>query len=283
MRKIVIYSVSLGLIAALLSALTAIGNVGSSSPPPPQTLPPSLDRLYPPAAEAPVYLLAMIELGAPFSAIVVDVLGEDWTNAEADFNAFKGSYVKTAAMVPEWNDLMPLAPLDTLGAAISAHDRGQTMAAYEKVGAACHACHAVGMVPVQQRYHWGDFETIVVGDSLTKGDLPFARLMRMMETSLTGSVVDVQQGQIENARRHFEHFNVRFQSMTETCVACHESERRYFVDDQVQQMIAGWREQLYAPTPDAAAIGRLTEGIGMESCHKCHLVHLPAAYSPYRK
>jgi hypothetical protein len=39
---------------------------------------------------------------------------------------------------------------------------------------------------------------------------------------------------------------------------------------------------LRGASPEPEAVAELGLGIGTESCHKCHLVHVPAAYAKAR-
>jgi hypothetical protein len=93
----------------------------------------------------------------------------------------------------------------------------------------------------------------------------------------SGAQIDIEQGQTENGKKQLQGFRSRFQAVSETCMNCHDTERHYFVDNSIIERIDKL-DQAYQATPvDAALIGRLTQGIGMESCFKCHLVHVPAA------
>ena len=76
-------------------------------------------------------------------------------------------------------------------------------------------------------------------------------------------------------------FNTWFQITKETCIVCHPSERKYFVYDDVQSMIDKLVEFISEPSPDMGKFAELFMGIGMESCFKCHLVHLPAALTKF--
>jgi len=49
----------------------------------------------------------------------------------------------------------------------------------------------------------------------------------MMETNMTGIGVNLQEGQPDNARLQLNGFQSRFQTVKESCAACHEQERRY--------------------------------------------------------
>jgi hypothetical protein len=222
-----------------------------------QELPESLDSLYPPNTPRPAYLLAMFDLAKPFSGIVCDLFEEDMENAQANLEHFKQRYVEISKMIPEWQDDYPLAPVEELAGAMQTGD-------------------------LQLKYHWGDYSEISVTDPLSGEDVSFPRLMLMIETNLTGIGVDLEQGQKENALKQLQGFDARFQTLKETCAVCHESDRKYFVDESILGMIDDLKLMLSEPTVDSQAAGTLLQGIGMESCHKCHLVHIPSAYAGHQ-
>jgi hypothetical protein len=244
--------------------------------------PGSLDSLYPPNAEAPIYLFKMFEMSTPLAGIAIDMFEEDLEHARTNFERFKTQYGDISKLVPEWENEYPMEPIDELGESFEAGEQGKVMAAFEKVGKVCHDCHITNMIKVQQKYHWGDFSELIVMDPLTKEDVKFNQFMWNLEMSIVGVSVDIEQGQVENALKHFETFNERFQELRETCYFCHETEREYFVDQKVQILMDKVGMTLKADSPDPKLIGKLLEGIGAESCFKCHLVHLPAAFTKIR-
>jgi len=247
-----------------------------------ETLPASLDALFPPTAQGPVFLFKMHAMAGPFSGIMVDLMEQDLPNARSDFETFKREYVEIRAMVPEWTEHYPLQPVEELGKAMAGGAQPEIMAAFEKVGRVCSNCHASLITPVQQKYHWGNFAMVSVDDPLTHEKVGIAPFMHFMDAGLTGIPLNLSQGQLENARKSFLGFSTRFEALSQSCFNCHETEREYYVDDAVRGMIAKLDETLKAPAPDPEVVGSLVQGIGMESCFKCHLVHIPAATAQMR-
>lgn len=273
--------VTLAAAAVSLSGRTEVPAEASSV----QTMavPVSLESYYPPQAPGPVYLMEMHKLSTPFSGMMSDFFEGDQANALANYEAFRAQYLKIAGMVPEWQQAYPIGPVDELGTAIKAGEQAGVMQAAEAVGKACHNCHVSTMVPVQQRFHWGDFGAIAVTDPIGKHDASFVQLMHLIESDLSGIGNDLQQGQIENAKAHVQGLAQRFGTLQETCAACHDSERAYFVDNRVMQAIADLQPALEANPVQPEIVGRLLQTIGQESCFGCHLVHLPAAYASHRQ
>jgi hypothetical protein len=246
-----------------------------SSPP----LPSSLDDLFPPKAEQPIYLFKMMELGTSFMGIVADLFEEDYQNVKAGFEKFKSQYLESSKLVPEWEKNYPQGPLRELGVALQTGDQGKIMDAYGKMGNVCHECHVETMVKVQQKYHWQDFRSLKVKDPLTDEVVDYQGLMQGLGVNFMGIIVDVQQGQSDYAQKQLQGFKARFQTMADTCEECHGTkERKYYVDISVQGMIDKLGQSLRESSIDPKAVQSLYQAIGMESCFNCHLVHLPAAY-----
>ena len=272
----------------VLLALTAAASLLHGEVPPHSSaaavmdpLPASLDKLFPPQAPAPLFLIAKHEMAQPFSGIMVDLMENDPANAATNFEAFRTKYESVSRLVPEWTGRFPMAPVEELGKALASHDPQQVMGAMQAVGQTCHTCHIQSMARVHAKYHWPDFKSISLTDPLSGQDVSYPQMMQMLEGSLTGVGVDLAQGQIEHAQKNAAGFAARFQLLKESCATCHDSERKYYVDAEVIAMIDELGKAVSTPSVDGKAVGGLMQKIGQESCFKCHLVHIPAAYSKY--
>ena len=243
--------------------------------------PSSLDVFYPPKTEEPVYLFKMFELGTFFSGIVADLFEKDLQNAKGNFERFKTKYVEVSKMVPEWEKEYPMDPLDELKIALESNDAGKVMPAIEKVGHSCHQCHVTSMAKVQQKYHWGNFEEIKIKDPLANEEVNFAQLKQRLNVNFVGIGLDVEQGQKENAKKQLQGFRARFQTLKDTCQSCHkkEEEMKHYVDQGVFSLIEDMELELSRSAHDPKVVASLSQKIGMESCFKCHLVHIPSAFA----
>jgi cytochrome c5 len=246
------------------------------------TLPSSLDKLFPPKVDQPVFQFMMLGMSTSLSGTLVDLFENDVENALGNFEKFKTQYYAIAKMVPEWSDAFPSEPIDGLNDALATGDQQKIMLSFEKVGKVCHDCHMKNMVPVQQKYHWGDFTAISVEDPVQKINMSFSELMQAIELNFVGINIDLEQQQMENAFMHLQGFKARFEVLEETCSACHISDRYYFVDQSVKALIEQLEVSMNKSPIDPNEIMALGQKIGNESCFKCHLVHLPAAYTKFR-
>jgi len=252
----------------------------AARPEAPGDLPASLHAYFPPASPAPLFLLAMHKMNTPLSGLVADLFEHDAAGMQANYLDFKLAYTEAAALVPEWKDQFPQAPVDELGAALPSGDPARVMPAVEKLAGTCHSCHVKNMVPVQQKYSWPSFKGISLHDPITKEDMDFVRLMVFLNTNFSAVETSLKQGQPENARSNWQAFRARFGVLRESCEACHDSPRTYFVDPGMEARLEQMTQALAATTIDQAAVAGLGQSIGQESCRGCHLVHVPAAYSP---
>lgn len=241
--------------------------------------PGSLDKLYPPAADAPIYQIRMFEMEAPFAGVAIETGRGNFGLAKAHFERFRAHYVQVSKIVPEWESAYPLEPLEQLGASLETGERDKIMTAFGNVARVCDDCHTVNMPKVEQKYHWEDSSVIRVSDPVTKENLKYNQLMAYLNLSFVGIGVDLEQGHRDNAREDFEALNARYQTLKETCGTCHETERKYYVDQSVQALIDELGAELRTPSPDMKIVRALSQQIGTESCLKCHMVHIPAAYS----
>jgi hypothetical protein len=221
----------------------------------------------------------MLTLETSFSGIVVDLMEDDLDGARGSFEDFQRQYREVAGMVPEWKEEYPEGKVKELGAALAAGDRRMAMNAFAAVGGICHRCHAVAMVPVQQKYHWGEFGAATVRDPLSGAATGYPQFKQYLAANLAGITVNLKQGQTDNARKQFEGFRARFTALSGSCKGCHENESRYFVDRDMQDTVGELGKAFRNRAVSADSVDALVEKIGRESCSKCHRVHLPAAYA----
>jgi hypothetical protein len=245
-------------------------------------LPKSMDNLFPPKADKPIWLLGMLDQGEFFTSILVDITANDFNNATIDFKKFKAQYENNSKLVPEFRTYFWMYPLYSLEAAINSGDQTRAMTAYANVGQVCENCHLVNMPKVQQKYHWKtligkDFSDIRVGNNVS-----FVQVMQGLEFNSVAIGMNLQKNQIGQAQADFEGYNASFQLLKETCKDCHTTPRMYYVDSSVQGMVDGLGQALIETPINQTKIDALTQGIGMESCFKCHLVHVSGAFAQNR-
>ncbi len=249
-------------------------------------LPKSLDNLFPPKADRPIWLLGMMAQGTFFTSIATDLSENDLENAKEDFKKFKAQYESNSKLVPEWEGYFLMYPLDSLESALKTGDQNKIMAAYGNMGQVCENCHDVNMPKVQMKYHWKTLDGkkfTEIGVPLANENVSFARLMQLIDANFVGIGADLGQNQIENAKLRFKDFNATFQVMKVTCGNCHATKRKYYIDEDVQTKVDDLGQALTESPIDPDKVGMLSQEIGEESCFKCHLVHVPAALAQIRE
>ena len=237
-------------------------------------LPASLDKYFPPQSPKPVYLMEMFGLSNPFEGISLDLQEKDMAGAKANYDAFKAQYQKLSNMVDEWKDKFPMGPVDTLGQALAGGDPSKVGPAMGRVGQVCASCHILNQIKAHQKYHWGNFDEIKINDPLSQKQISWHDYMMQMAGTFSGIGNELQQKQLDNARKNFKAFNAMFEGLTEGCALCHDTPRAYFVDEKVKGMIAEIGKAIDANPPDGNTLQQLLGAVGQESCMKCHLVHM---------
>ncbi|MFU8856980.1 MAG: hypothetical protein ACNA8S_08210 [Deferrisomatales bacterium] len=256
---------------------SALAGQPDGGPPATAALPASLDALYPPRAEGPVYLLGMLTLEEHFSGMFTDLMEGDFEGARGGFADFEAQYQKVRSMVPAWEAYYPLDPVERLEAAFRGREAGPVVSALEEIGGACHRCHVTAMVPVQQRYHWGDFGALRVQDPPTGEPAPYAVLKKRLSVNLAGIRADLKQGQKEQAMGHVRELRARFQELQTSCLACHGGPKDDYVGSATQALLERLTRAVGDPRPASEEVSGLLQSLGQESCAGCHRVHLPAA------
>ena len=237
----------------------------------------SLDRLYPPQSEVPVLNVKMLEMAASLAGVVVNMHEGDFEHAGSRFVEFRDRYVELARLIPEWEPAYAMGPVDELGKAVENRDVDQLHTALGKLDPVCGDCHVAHTAQVQQRYYWKDWAGIAVDDPVTGSEMGFKQFKQQMWASFAGIGIDLEEGQMEHAVENFKAFQARFLAFEATCVVCHDTERRYYLDDELKASVTALGTALATGSPDPAVVGKFSREIGSESCQKCHLVHSPAA------
>lgn len=246
------------------------------------SLPISLDAYFPPKAKEPVYQFRMLGMSFPLAGILVDLSESEHQNALANYEKFKAQYQEVSKLVPEWTKEFPLGPVEDLGQALKKGKQEAVMEAFEQLDNVCLACHLAKMARVQQKYHWGNFYAIKIKDPLTGAEIDWPKLMKFLDSNLSGVAIDLEEGQKENALKQHQGFKLRFQTLKDACQECHGTEeRKYYVDESVQAMISGVEKALSGPSPDPQKANSLLQSIGIENCFKCHRVYIPAAIAQF--
>ena len=242
-------------------------------------LPQSLDQYYqsvPP--QPPEYLLKMYELGGTMVGISVNIQQEDMANATKSYAAFYENYKNSAEMVPEWKDYYDNEAVERMGDALETGDIPGVFQSMGEVGAGCANCHKDNMPAVWNKYIWKDFREVMINTpNPEEPQLPWAAAkMKYLVAGFDGIGINIKQGNQAGAQQSFELFTEMFNNTKQACGACHATERRYYVSDDIMGMIDTLGQEIDAGNLTAAE--SIRQGIGAQSCYACHVLHMPAQF-----
>jgi len=224
--------------------------------------PESLDQYYPPKAQGPQYLFAMFGMEKPITGMMTHIQDGDLAKAREYFKAVKAEYGKLAKMVPEWSrHYWPEKPLEDLSAALEGGDVGKIGPAMAGLMQVCVRCHQETMPAVWARYQ-KDVEEM--GEVM----FPLAGAFGAVNTYLA-------EGEFDKASKAMEGFQKLMDEFAQSCGSCHNTERKYSVSENVQTLMKSVAAGLKKEKPDVERIAGAIQAIEMESCYKCHRVHIP--------
>jgi cytochrome c556 len=240
-------------------------------------LPPSIDQYY--QTKPPVYLISMFELGDAMMGIGVNVQQGDMANAKKSYDDFFKKFKDSSDMVPEWKKFYDQGTVEKIGASL---DSGNVPAVFEnirKVGAACEKCHMEKMPQVWNKYNWNNFSKLTLNTpNPDEPVLPFpVAKIKYLAPGFDGIGVNIKNNNQKGAQQSFVLFKTMFNNLNSTCSSCHVSPRNYYVSADIQAMIDMMGEKINSGNLTEAE--RLRMDIGMESCYRCHVLHMPSQFA----
>ena len=245
-------------------------------------LPPkSLDQYY--QKEPSDFLMAMFGVLGPMGAMETHLKDGNMDKAKEYFVAFKTEYFKLSKMVPEWSKHFPSEPMDNLEKALDSGDPVKIQPAVQGVGKTCAACHQEHLPEVWYKYHWKDFETIKIPDPVSNKLLGFVEYMFGLHHSYSATNTYLSEekagGKFNKTIEALYDLEKRVEALNVGCKECHgkEDKRKYFTSPDIIDLLSTARYELQKTKPNIENVAKSIQGAGMQSCYKCHLVHVPAA------
>jgi hypothetical protein len=245
-------------------------------------LPPkSLDQYY--QKQPSDFLMAMFGVLGPMGAMETHLKDGNMDKAKENFAAFKTEYYKLSKMVPEWEKHFPSEPMDNLEKALDSRDYGKIDPAIQGVGKTCADCHQEHRPEVWYKYQWKDFETIKIPDPVSGKSLGFEEYMFGLHHSFAETSTYLSEekagGKFDRTIAALSNLQKRVEGLNEGCKECHgkEDKRKYFTSSDVIDLLSMAGNELKKTQPNMDKVAKGVQGAGMESCYKCHLVHIPAA------
>lgn len=279
MKKTLAIALIMISLIGISGCITSDKNTGVVNKSEDKGLPQSLDQYYQSAPpQPPEYLLKMFELGETMVGISINIQQNDMVNAKRSYAAFYENYKNSAEMVPEWKCYYNKSAVEKMGVALNTGDIPGVFQSMDDVGAGCSNCHKVNMPDVWNKYNWKDFSKVMINTpNHEETQLPWAAAkMKYLVAGFDGIGVNIKQGDQAGARKSFELFTLMFNNTKQACKACHATERRYYVSDDIMGMINTMGKEIDAGNLTAAE--NIRQGIGAQSCYACHVLHMPAQF-----
>ena len=236
--------------------------------------PRSLDQYYP-TGEASIYLAKMFDMAGAMEGVGINVQEGDWINASHSFKAFSDLYENNSKLVPRWSRYYDTKLVDRIGIEINEKNAPAVFEDMGKLGESCDVCHTQNMFQVWIKYDIKDFDNISV--NTTNPGEPVAPWPDAMEKylapSFDGMAINLAEGKRDLANQSFDTFKTQLLDFKDACKECHDTERKYFVDNDTIAIVD--ELGLQVNKGNITAVGPLIGQIGGQ-CYKCHMLHFPA-------
>lgn len=232
-------------------------------------IPTSLDKYY---QDGPSYLLNMFEFAGVFNGIIINLQQRDMINATNSFSTFSKLYRETSEMVPEWKGYFDPKLIDRLGKALGSGNSEEIYSAIDTIGMTCLKCHDDNKPYVVSKYYWKDFREInMMTTNLDEPELPFlVAKYKYLVIGFDGVIINAKENQQKEALDSWNQFNRMFANMESTCTNCHVEIPRYFVSQDVKDLINKAEQQI--KDGNLTNVASTMRQIGTE-CYKCHIIH----------
>lgn len=240
-------------------------------------LPSSIDQYY--QSKPPVYLISMFELGAAMMGIGVNLQQGDMANAKKSYDDFSKKYKDSSDMVPEWKKFYDQSTVEKIGVSLDSGDVPTVFENIGKVGVACAKCHKEKMPQIWNKFNWNDFGKLNLNTpNPDEPVLPFSLAkIKYLAPGYDGIGVNIKNNNQKGAQESFGLFKTMFDNLNSTCSSCHASAPKYYVSADIRAMIDTMGEKINSGNLSEAEGLRM--GIGMESCYKCHVLHMPSQFA----
>ena len=245
-------------------------------------LPPkSLDQYY--KKEPSDYLMAMFSILGPMGGMGTHLKDGNMVKAREYFSVFKTEYVKLSKMVPEWSNHFPSEPLDNLEKALEGGASAKIAIAMDGVEKTCANCHQEHRPEVWYKYHWKDYDKITIVDPASGKSLSLEDYMHGLNSAFAATNTylseEKAEGKYDKTKAALNNFQQMVKGLNEGCKECHgkDDKRKYFTSSDVLNLLSKASEELSRTQPNIEYVSKTLQGAGIESCYKCHLVHIPAA------
>src|SRR4030065_2577220 len=200
------------------------------------------------------YLLRMYELSSSMENVVIDLQDGNISSANQSFNIFSKNYKNSSKMVDDWERYYDTGEIDDLGKAIKSGNISEAFEMMDKVRDACTDCHREIRYVVWAIYDWKNFQDVKMNTTDTKKSQvswTTAKTKYLMP-GFEGIGIGIREGQKEQTAKSFKLFKNMFISMKDACGSCHNTQRKYYVNDDVMSKIDVMEKEISTGNMDKA-------------------------------
>ncbi|MET0105966.1 MAG: cytochrome c [Sedimenticola sp.] len=238
------------------------------------TLPPqSIAEWYKPLNERQVWLHTMFGLRREMQAVSEYTQLKDRKLLAKWSGKLAAHYRKISEMVPEWEDELNLAALNSLEAAVAAGDFPGVMKAQRKLGQSCKSCHREYRAVTAALYRTPDFSRQVIANRRSGEKQAYGDAMKGMSVLVNRIKISMDDGRTGTAIEILYDFGDRLGDLANSCVSCHEDEGAVerVLGDAAKKSLVELAEGVHKENPKGA--GRALGAIAVQVCATCHSVH----------
>ncbi len=239
-------------------------------------LPDSLDKWFETKTPwgQPLYLFKMFDLGDSMMGVLVDVQQDDMTNAKISYQIFKNEYKNSSKMVPEWRGYYDPEAVDKVGKALETGDKNKVLASIDAVFQTCSKCHIATKTKVFAKYNWKDLKDVKMKTvNPEQPEAPWTEAKaKYLVTGFDGTIANAKENQQEATNKSFQQFKTMFLYMKDACKSCHDTERKYYVSDDVMALVDKAEGEI--SSGDLNNASNTMQQIG-GACFDCHQTHEP--------
>ncbi len=268
------YTKTIKLVLALFVAGSTTSGVAGDDLEVNITKPPgSIAAWYKPANKRQVWLHTMFRLRREMQAISEYAAYEDKERLVRWTGKFIDDYKSIGKMVPEWADELEVELAEGLLLSANKGDYQAVASSQQKIGRSCMGCHKEFRAVTAALYRGTDFSTVVVEDSETMEEQKYKDAMTGLSTAMNRIKIAIDDERFEVASSAFELMGHRLDDLSESCSACHKTDRQrnYLLGKENMHEVTKLGELIEAQ--EVKQSQRALGGVAVKICATCHSIH----------
>ena len=232
-----------------------------------KTPPASLAQWYKPENKRQVWLHNMFKLRRELQAVRLYANNQDAGHLQQWAADLSEHYLKIGEMVPEWERKLDKKLIDGLLQSASNMRYQEVIEALDELNNNCDSCHADYRVVTQLVYRAADFSSVKVPGS----SISFKDGMKDLTAKINLIKIASDDGQPGVALAAMTSLQKEVSALGETCVNCHEKNKKEFPDSAINATFGKLKQSLLTGT--AKEQGQELGTLAVLACAQCHGTH----------